>query len=787
MMDDFKYAIRAFLRTPGFTLVAVLTLGLGIGATTAIFSVVNAVLLRPLPYVSADRLVATRGSLVDLRDLEAANQSFEAIAFWATNLYNLRSGTETSQVLGGQVTGNLLPLLGVQPVLGRNFTPEDERQQTTILSDALWRTRFGGDPGVLGRSIDLGGQFYTVIGVAPTWFRFPSADFQLWTPLRLIDRQAPKQAVNRAFRIFSGVARLKSGVTLEQARSESAAFSARLAKEFPATNEGVTLAFVPLYDRLVGDARPVLRVLLGTVALLLLIACANIANLLLARTTVREREFAIRAALGAGRGRLIRQLLSESFTLAFAGGLLGLLVTMWGIDGLPAVLEARLPRADGIRIDGAVFAFSMLATLLTGLLFGLAPALQAARGTSGPLKESGRTVAGSARGRRVRRTLAVFEIALALIVLVGAGLLVRSFISMTTRNAGFSPEHLFSFNVQLVPLPDDASRTQAAVQLVDRLSQLPGVEAAGGATGLAAVTPQRATRFAIDGRTLTADEDTALFIAVTPGYFAALRTPVLQGRPIDRTDATGRAPVVLINRTLAQQLFPSGDAIGRRLKIINPEQSAEWRTIVGVVGDVKYQEIEDQPRPALYTPFAQTPFMWLYMMVRTPAGLESTQQVLREVVPEVASALVPANIRSMTDVLAGNVAEPRFNMLVVSTFALLALVLSAIGIYGVIAYSVVQRTHEIGVRMALGANRVDVLRLIVSEGLGVALGGVGLGLAGAAVFTKLMADLLFGVTTRDPLTFGVGGVLLLTVAIAATYIPARRATRVEPVIALRRE
>jgi putative ABC transport system permease protein len=786
-MNDFKYAIRAFLRTPGFTLVAVLTLGLGIGATTAIFSVVNAVLLRPLPYVSADRLVATRGSLADLRDLEAANRSFEGIAFWARNLYNLRSDTVTTQVLGGQVTGNLLPLLGVQPVLGRNFTPEDERQQTAILSDALWRTRFAGDPGVLGRSIDLGGQFYTVIGVAPAWFRFPSADFQLWTPLRLIDQQAPRQAVNRAFRIFSGVGRLKSGVTLQQAQSESTAFSARLAKEFPATNEGVTFALVPLYDRLVGDARPVLRVLLGTVALLLLISCANIANLLLARTTVREREFAIRTALGAGRGRLVRQLITESFTLAFAGGVLGLLITMWGIDALPAVLEARLPRADGIRIDGAVLAFSMLTTLLTGLFFGLAPAFQAARGTSGSLKESGRTVAGSTRGRRVRRTLAVLEIALALVVLVGAGLLVRSFISITTRDAGFSPEQLFSFNVQFVPLPDDASRAEAAAQLVDRLSELPGVQAAGGATGLAAVTPQRATRFAIDGRTLRADEDTALFIAATPGYFAALRTPVLQGRPFERTDTAGGALVVLINRTLAQQLFPSADAIGRRLKIINPEQSAAWRTIVGVVGDVKYQGLEDQPRPALYTPFAQTPLMWLYMMVRTPAGLEATAQALRKAVPEVSPALVPANIRAMTDVLSGNVAEPRFNMLVVSTFALLALVLSAIGIYGVIAYSVIQRTHEIGVRMALGANRADVLRLVVSEGLGVALGGVALGLAGAAVFTKLMADLLFGVTARDPLTFGAGGALLLTVALAASYIPARRAARVEPVIALRSE
>ena len=460
---------------------------------------------------------------------------------------------------------------------------------------------------------------------------------------------------------------------------------------------------------------------------------------------------------------------------------------MWGIDALPSVLEARVPRADGIRIDGAVLAFSMLATLVTGLFFGLAPAMQAAAGTSGSLKESGRGVAGSVRGRRVRRTIAVFEIALALVVVVGAGLLVRSFLALTTRDAGFTPEHLLSFNVQFVPLPDEASRAQAASQLVDKLSGLPGVEAAGGATGLASVTPQRATRFAIEGRTLTPEEDSALFIAATPGYFSALRTPVLQGRPIERTDVAGAAPVVIINRTLARQLFASDEAVGRRMKIINPEQSPEWRTIVGVVADVSYRGIEDDPRPAVYTPFAQTPFMWLYMMVRTPTAVQPMAQALRTVVPGVNPALIPANLRSMTEVLDQNVAAPRFNMLLVSTFALLALLLSAIGIYGVIAYSVVQRTHEIGVRMALGAGRTDVLRLVVAEGLGVAAAGVVLGLAGAAAFTKLMSGVLFGVTARDPWTFGAGGIVLLAVALVASYVPARRAMRVEPVIALRNE
>jgi putative ABC transport system permease protein len=786
-MHDVKYALRMLLRTPGFTLVAVLTLGLGIGATTAIFSIVNAVLLRPLPYTDADRLVTTRGSLPDLRDFESSLGSFEGMAIWASNLYNLRADAGTQQVLGGMVTATLLPLLGVQPAIGRNFTADDERQPTVILSDALWRSRFGGDPGVLGRTVDLGVASYTIIGVAPAWFRFPDAEFQLWTPLRLIEQQAPAQAANRAFRIFTGVARLRRGITLQHAQSESAAFSARLAHEFPATNEGVTLPLVPLQEQIVGDSRPVLKLLFGTVALLLLIACANLANLMLARATAREREFAIRVALGAGRSRLVRQLITESLTLAVLGGLLGLLVTMWGVDALPSVLEARVPRADGIRVDRVVLAFAMLATVLTGIFFGLAPAFQAARGASGSPKESGRVVAGTARGRRLRRTIVILETALAVVVLVGAGLLVRSFLALTARDAGFAPGHLVSFNVQMVRLPDDASRVQAAAQLIARVRGLPGVEAAGAATGLASVTAQRATRFAIDGRTLSAEQDTALFIAATPGYFGALQTPILQGRSIEDRDAAGAAPVVLINRTLARQLFPAGDAVGRRVKIVNPEQTPDWRTIVGVVADVNYQGLQEEPRPTLYTPFAQTPFLWLYVMVRTPSGIEPVTQALRTLIPQVHPALVAANIRPMTDILADTVAEPRFNMLLVSSFAALALLLSAIGIYGVMAYSVAQRTHEIGLRMALGADRPDVVRLVVREGLAVAAAGVGLGLAGAAILTRVMAGLLFGVTARDPVTFGAGGALLFAVALAASFVPARRATLVEPIVALREE
>ncbi len=784
-MSDIRYAIRTLLRTPGFTVVAVLTLALGIGATTAIFSVVNAVLLRRLPYSDPDRLVMTRGSLEDLRDLDASNRSFDGMAFWASNMYNLRVGNDAEQLLAGQVTRNLLPLLGVQPFIGRNFTEDDDRQDTVILSYGLWQRRFAGDPQALGKTINLSGTTFTVIGVTPPWFRFPNATFQLWAPLSMIDRQAPQQAKNRAFRIFSAVARLKPDVTVRQAQAEVRSFSERLAREFPATNEGVTYEVQPLYEQLVQNARPVLRVLLGTVLLLLLIACANVANLMLARSTVREREMAIRAALGAGRARLVRLMVIESLVLAGVGGILGLIVAMWGVDLLPSVLEARVPRADGIGIDAGVLAFSACATVVTGLIFGLTPALQTGRGHAESLKDSGRSVAGTIRGRRLRQSIAMIEVALAVIVLLGAGLLVRSFLTLSRTDAGFTPTELLSFNVQFISLPDVSARSQVAATLIDRLTQVPGVEAAGAATGFPTVTPQRGVRFAIDGRTLTADEDSGYFIAATPGYFQALRAPILQGRTIDATDRAGGEAVVVINRAFAAQFFPADDAIGHRIRIINPEQSAEWRRIVGVVGDIKYRGLDEATPPTLYTPFAQTPLMWLYVMVRTPGRLDALSATLRSLVPAVEPSLTAGNIRPMSDVIAQGISGPRFNMLLVSAFAGLALLLASIGIYGVIAYSVAQRQQEIGVRMALGAARRDILRLVLRDGIAIAAGGVALGLAGSFALSRVMSGLLVGVSARDPLTFGVGALALFAIALFASYAPALRASRVEPSVALR--
>jgi len=479
--------------------------------------------------------------------------------------------------------------------------------------------------------------------------------------------------------------------------------------------------------------------------------------------------------------------MTESVTLAVVGGVLGLIVTMWGIDLLPAVVEARVPRADGIRIDGTVLVFSACATVLTGLFFGLAPALQATRGPADSLKDNGRGLAGSARGRRLRSAIVIAQTALAVVVLVGAGLLVRSFIALATRDAGFSPRNLVTFSVQFITLPNDGARADASQQLMERLAQTPGIAAAGAATGFPPVTPQRGTRFAVERRTLNAAEDGAYFIAATPGYFTALETPILQGRAFDARDTNTAAPVVVINRTLASQLFPGQDPIGHRLKVLNPDQSPAWRTIVGVVGDIRYRGLDESAQPTIYTPFAQTPFMWLYVMVRTTSPLEPVSRSLKTIVPSVHPSMTAANIRTMDDVIAQSVAVPRFNMLLVSAFALLALVLSAIGIYGVIGYAVAQRTHEIGVRMALGAERSDVLRLVLREGATIAAAGVVLGLGGAALVSRAMTNLLFGVTAHDPLTFGVGGAILLVVALCASYIPALRATRVEPVTALRSE
>jgi predicted permease len=786
-MSDLRFAIRAFARVPGFTIVAVLTLALGIGATTAIFSLVNAVLLQPLPFADPDRLVVARGSLPDFQDIALQGRSFEGTAVWATNLYNLDANGESRQIRGAVISPEVLPLLGVTPLLGRSFNVDDNRTDTVILGYGLWQSAFAGDPGVLGRTISLTGSSYTVVGVAPPWFRFPSSEYVLWTTLGGAQAKTPTQMKNRSLRIFNMLARMKPDVTIPQAQSELTAISARLAKDFPQTNANIRVELVSLYDRVVGDLRSSLLLLLGAVGLLLLIACANVANLMLARTTVRQREMSIRVALGAGRARLARQFAVESLVLASCGGLLGMLVAMWGVQLLPSGLEARLPRADGVHIDSSVLLFTTGATLLTAFFFGVAPALQATFGSNLGLQDSTRSASSSRRSRRLRGGIVVAEVALAVVVVVGAGLMLRSFAALTSRNPGFDSSQLLTFNTQMINEPDDAARSRALEAIVDRIGQIPGVVAVGGSSGFPIVTAQRGTRFAAEHRTLSGEEDSAYFMAATPDYFRALGTPVLQGRAFSKGDAPGAPPVVIVNQTFAATVFAGTDPIGRRIKLINPDYTSDWRTVVGIVGDLYYQGATGEPRPTIYTPFAQTPFMWSYVMVRTAGNPSALTASIRAAVPAVVPRSTATNLRPMHDVLSEAVAEPRLTMWLTGSFGLLALALAAVGIYGVISYTVAQRTREIGIRRALGAQMSDVLRLVVGEGLLLGAAGVTLGLAGASAMMQWTSALLFGVTARDPMTYAVAAGSLLSTAVLASWIPARRAIRVEPITALRQE
>jgi putative ABC transport system permease protein len=788
LWQDLRYGARSLLRSRGFTVVAVLTLALGIGANTAIFSLVNGVLLQPLPYPHAERLVVTPVSLPDFADLGEATRSFEDLAVWASNRYTLGSeGAVSEPVLGGIVSSRFFPMLGTAAV-GRTIGEDDEREKVAVIGHGLWQRRFGGDAAVVGRTIRLGGEPHTVIGVMPPEFQFPSGQFQVWVPLEAALAATPAQATNRSLRIFRALGRLRPDVTPAQAQAEVDGVAQRLGAAHPETNEGVRFELQSVYERLVGPVRPALLVLLGVVSLVLFIACANVANLLLARARARDREIAIRTALGAGRGRVVRQLLTESILLAAAGAGLGLLLARWALDLLPA-LSPDIPRLGTVRVDPSVLAFTALVAVLTGILFGLAPAWHAVRSSAaGGLREGGRGSAGSAAARRLRASLAVSEVALALVVLVGAGLLVKSLLRLLTVETGFVADRLLTVHVPFTGgQRSPEQRAALAAEVVDRVGRLPGVTAVGGATGLPPVTPQRGTGFAVEGQDAPAVGRRAFFVAATPGYFAALGTAVVDGRTFDERDAKGAPEVVLVNRTLAKTLFGDEPAVGRRLKLVDQEYGSGWRTIVGVVGDVRYAGLDDPGGACIYTPFAQTPFFWTYLMVRTAGEPMSVAAGVRAAIAAADPLLEVADLEPMEDVVAETVSAPRFNVVLISSFAALALALAAVGIYGVISYSAGQRTREIGVRMALGATRSDVVRLVTAEGARVAALGVGLGLFGAAAASRVMTGLLFEVERVDPSTYAVAGAALLVLASIASLLPALRASRLAPMNALRTE
>jgi putative ABC transport system permease protein len=797
IFNDLRHGARILLRSPGFTAVAVAALAIGIGANTAIFSVVNTLLIERLPYGEPDRLavvwehniprdrknnVVSPGNFIHWREMNRVFDDLAGVSL-AFNV-TLTGRGDPVEIPFQYVTPEFFPVVGVQPSMGRWFGPEEGREsRSVVISHRLWRTRLQQDPEILTRGLTLNGISHSVVGVMPAGFSFLDKTVDLWLPLRF-----PAEARTPRGRWLVTVGRLKPGVTAEQAQRDMTRVAGELTTMFPDFNTGWTARVVPLREQLTGDIRPALLVMLGAVAFVLLIACANVANLLLARATARQRELAVRAALGAGRGRLIRQLLAESVVLAAAGGAAGLALAWWGLQVLRAVVAERLPiqRLEMVGIDGPVLAFTMGATLVSGIFFGLIPAFTAA-GTSlnESLKEGGRT-GSAARGARTRSAFVVVEIALALVLLVGAGLLVRSFARLMEVDAGFETDRTMTMRVSL-PLAryaDAPKRVQFFERLLERVQQVPGVQSAGAISSLPLVGLGSATSYEIVGEPAPprGQEPVADVRVITKDYFKAMGIPLVRGRLFDERQPSEAVNKVIVNEALARRHWPNDDPIGRRIKISWNEDVED--EIVGVVGDVVHAGLDAQVRSMTYWPLARNGDGSMTLTLRTAGEPASVVSAVRGILREQDADLALADIRTMDEVVSQSVAQRRLMMVMLAIFAGAALLLAAVGIYGVIAYSVTQRTQEIGIRLALGAQRSDVLRMVVGQAAMLAVAGV---VMGAVFLTRLMEDLLFGVKPFDPLTFGVVAAGLTGVALLASYVPGRRATRVDPVIALRAE
>ncbi|HWP42569.1 MAG TPA: ABC transporter permease [Blastocatellia bacterium] len=795
--QDLRYGARMLVKNPGFTVVAVIMLALGIGANTAIFSVVNAVLLRPLDYEDPDRLVTvlennwqkgwTRFAVApgNFAAWREQNQVFEQMAAFTGSSFTLVGEGEPEQLPGTRASANLFALLGVKPALGRDFLPEEDHpggERVVIVSHRLWQRRFGADPGLVGKPLTLNGQSYTVVGVMPAGFLFPNPRTELWVPVAF----SAGDLGNRGGHDYVAIARLKPGVTLEQAQTEMSAIAARLEEQYPETNAAWGARVTLLVEEVVGDVRPALLALVCAVAFVLLIACANVANLLLARAAARQKEVAIRAALGSSRSRLLRQLLTESVLLSLLGGAFGMLLAAWGVDALVSLGPANIPRLSQVGIDGRVLGFAFLISLATGIIFGLAPALQASQtDLSESLKEGGRSSSAGAGSQRLRRLLVVAEVALALALLVGAGLMIKSFVRLSEVETGFDSQNVLTAQITLPQSRYDDRQQQAAFfrQVLARIEALPGVESVGAASPLP-FTGDRLYSFIVEGHP-TDNVPSANYYAVSPDYFVTMGIPLLKGRFFTEADMAESPRVAIINETMARRYFPDEDPIGKRMNITNGPEV--MREIVGVVGDVKQYGLDTQSPAQMYEPYLQRPYPGMTLVVRAasePAGL--IDAVRREVLA-VDKEQPIARAQTMEEIIAKSVAPRRFSVILLAAFAAVALTLAAVGIYGVMSYLISQRTHEIGVRMALGAGRRDVLRLVVGQGMRLALLGVGIGLLAAFALTRLMESLLFGVSATDPLTYIVVALLLATSALLACYVPARRATKVDPLLALRYE
>ena len=800
MLRDIRYGLRGMLKRPGFTLIALLALALGIGANTAIFSLVNAVVLRPLPYPDPDQLVWAWGNVrngsnrasvspLDFLDFRNQNKTFEQLAANVTIPLpaNLTGSGEPERLSASAVTGNYFQTLGVAPGLGRGFTLDNERpgsDQVTILSYALWQKRFAGNPGIVGQRIVLDGKSFEVLGVMPKDITFP-LPAELWVPINFDSSPDLKQ---RKAHFLRPIGRLKPGMTLAQAQADTDAISAQLAQQYPESNTGWNLRLESLHERLNGGSRVTLFILFGAVGFVLLIACANVANLLLVRAAARQKEVALRTALGASRARIVRQLITESLLLALIGGVLGTLLAAWGIDLLVTLSGDTVPRTANVKIDATVLAFTFVTSLLTGLLFGLAPAFRTLKlNLTEALKEGGRSGAEGAMRNRTRSLLVVFESAIAVVLLVGAGLLVRSLIALQNTNPGFDPGNVLTMRIDL-PRAKYNSGDKAAnffQDLENRLAAIPGVETVGLITELPLSGQPNDIPFTVEGRPPVAsnDEFDADFRRVNEHYFQALRIPLLRGRNFTEQEVRQADKVLIVSQQLVDQVFPNENPLGKRLLTGLGDQPYE---IIGVAGDIRHRSLQFQPFPAMYLPTRQP--AWMNVVIRTQGGDPlSIAGAVRNEVRAIDPEQPIAAMRPMDEWVATSVATPRYRTMLLALFAALAMVLAATGIYGVMSYSVAQRTHEIGVRMALGARQAQVLGLIIRQGMLLVVIGVVIGLAGAFALTRVMSSLLFGVGAKDPITFAIVAALLSVVALVACYLPARRATKVDPLEALRYE
>ncbi len=820
MLSDIRYGIRQLLKHPGFTIVAVLTLALGIGANTAIFSVVNALLLKPLPFPGSQQLIAIGSthdrdpsiekqlnsfSYPDFFDYREQNRTLSSAALYHDQSFAVTSDEGATSLRGVKVSAEFFDVLNVQPVLGRGFICSDEQAGggpggfKVVLSHEIWQKRFGGDPNVLGRTIELDRRDYTVIGVLPPRFQFPIESEPLDFYVTIAEDATPSnggtpETQQRGSHSMQGIARLKPGVTPEQAQADLSAIAATLAKQYPDTNTGFGIGVKPLREELIGDVRTALYVLFGAVICVLLIANANVANLLLARASVRGKEMALRAALGASRSRIVRQLLTESVLLSALGGALGLVLAQWGTEALIKAVPQNIPRISTIQLDGVVLAFTLFVSLLTGVVFGLVPAWHASHvDLNSSLKSGSRTGGGGESKGRLRNGLVMAEVSLALVLLICAGLLIQSFARLGRVQPGLKTERLLTAQIQL---PDAAYPKNENIiafydQFLPRLRAIPGVESASAIVPLPLTGSNMVTSFDDAEHPLPEGRRQGAPIRmIAPDYFKTMGIPLKQGRVFDERERFDSPPVVIINERFANKFFPGQNPVGKRIMpgFSADESGEKMREIVGVVGNVKHQALKNEDSPEMYLPQAQMPFAMMSLVIRTsvsnPTALTSA---VRKELAALDASVPLRSVRVFDEYISRSLARPRFNALLLSIFAGVALVLTAIGIYGVMAYSVAQRTNEIGIRIALGAAQSSIFKLIVGQAMSLVGISVVIGVAGAFAATRLLSSLLFGVSTWDPLTFGSIVLLISVVAFLAAWLPARRAMRVNPIVALRAE